>query len=112
MEYLEAFQDVNVIRSVNKGRHAREADAKKSGMLDSIPNIGYLAVGCMVRLTCNICPELWLANGSRGTVRDIVVLFLFILYLYMRAIPHRPRSLCWEYVSRNDRCVVRHPGIE
>ena len=25
-----------------------------------------------------------------------VVLFLFILYLYMRAITHRPRSLCWE----------------
>ena len=30
------------------------------------------AVGGMVKLTDNLCPEFGLANGSRGVVRDII----------------------------------------
>lgn len=40
--------------------------------MKAIPCHGYYAMDMMVKLTCNICPELALFNGARGVIRDIV----------------------------------------
>ena len=59
------------MESIKVGTHATAYKHRKEGMLSAIPATGYFAIDMMVKLTLNICPELALFNGARGTVRPI-----------------------------------------
>ena len=55
--------------SQRAGKHASLPGNAKEGMMKALPVHSYMAMGMMVKLTINICPELGLYNGSRGIVR-------------------------------------------
>ena len=68
-EYVASLQSVCRVNAVCSGPHARN---DKDGRLKAVPRMAAYAVGGMVKLTDNLCPEFGLANGSRGVVRDII----------------------------------------
>ena len=72
--YVKGFPKVFVSHAHIAGNGHTVGDHKHLpvGMAKAVATKIYLAIGMMVKLTVNICPELGLYNNSRGVVRDIV----------------------------------------
>ena len=71
-EYIRGLRQCCRVNASVSGRHAEDESSPNIGMCKNIPTSMVFAIGMTVKLTVNICPEWGLANGSRGTVMDII----------------------------------------
>ena len=69
--YMRTLRNCCRVNAVATGKHAQQENPA-IGMCKNIPLSIVLAIGMVVKLTVNICPEWGLCNGSRGTVVDII----------------------------------------
>ena len=71
-EYIRSLHGCCRVNSDVVGKHAKDDGGREIGMCKSIPVSIVYAVGMVVKLTVNLCPEWGLCNGSRGTIVDII----------------------------------------
>lgn len=69
--YIQTLRNVCAVSAQCNGSCAKRQKGNL-GPLEAIPMHAQYAFKTAVKLTANLCPEIGLANGSRGTVRDIV----------------------------------------
>ena len=58
-DYVRLFDEVYLVKSINKGSHAIKKDHRSTGMLKSIPRVSYLAISMMVKLHRQHCSGAW-----------------------------------------------------